>query len=137
MTWQGSATTVRSYRSSSLRPCSSRLTATCLPTSRSIASTNRRVRTGRVVEHALQAAGLAVNEYLELNSIETIVALVRENIGVTVLPLLHRGNWHNDPSLRVLSISNSPVLRTVGMIHRASYDRRAITQAIIDTLHGS
>jgi DNA-binding transcriptional LysR family regulator len=98
---------------------------------------DRRVRTGRVVEHALQAAGLAVNEYLELNSIETIVALVRENIGVTVLPLLHRGNWHNDPSLRVLSISNSPVLRTVGMIHRASYDRRAITQAIIDTLHGS
>jgi hypothetical protein len=35
----------------------------------------------------------------------------------------------------VLSISNPPVLRTVGMIQRASYDRRGITQAIIDTLH--
>ncbi|HEY3599444.1 MAG TPA: LysR substrate-binding domain-containing protein [Paraburkholderia sp.] len=96
---------------------------------------DRRVRTGRVVEQALQKAGLTVNEYLELNSIETIVALVRENVGVAVLPLLHRGNWRNDPSLRVLPISNPPVLRTVGMIQHASYDRRGITQAIIDTLH--
>jgi DNA-binding transcriptional LysR family regulator len=97
---------------------------------------DRRVRTGRVVEQALREAGLAVKEYLELNSIETIVALVRENVGVAVLPLLHRGNWRNDPSLRVLSISNPPMLRTVGMIQRASYDRPGITQAIIDTLHG-
>jgi DNA-binding transcriptional LysR family regulator len=96
---------------------------------------DRRVRTGRVVEHALQTAGVTVNEYLELNSIETIVALVRENVGVAVLPLLHRGNWHNDPLLRVLSISDPPVLRTVGMIQRASFDRRGITQAISDTLH--
>ena len=56
---------------------------------------DRRVRTGRVVEHALQTARPEVNEYLELNSIETIVALVRENVGVTVLPQLHRGNWQN------------------------------------------
>jgi DNA-binding transcriptional LysR family regulator len=97
---------------------------------------DRRVRTGRVVDQALRDAGLTVNEYLELNSIETIVALVRENVGVAVLPLLHRGNWRNDPSLRVLSISNPPMLRTVGMIQRASYDRPGITQAIIDTLHG-
>jgi DNA-binding transcriptional LysR family regulator len=97
---------------------------------------DRRVRTGRVVDQALQKAGLSVNEYLELNSIETIVALVRENVGVAVLPLLHRGNWRNDPSLRVLSIANPPLLRTVGMIQRASYGRPAITQAIIDALHG-
>ncbi|GAB7524345.1 LysR substrate-binding domain-containing protein [Paraburkholderia sp. 2C] len=97
---------------------------------------DRRVRTGRVVDQALRDAGLTVNEYLELNSIETIVALVRENVGVAVLPLLHRGNWRNDPSLRVLAISNPPMLRTVGMIQRASYDRPGITQAIIDTLHG-
>jgi hypothetical protein len=52
-----------------------------------------------------------------------------------VLPLLHRGNWQNDPLLRVLPISDPPVLRTVGMIQRASYGRPGITQAIIDTLH--
>ncbi|TDV38903.1 LysR family transcriptional regulator [Paraburkholderia caballeronis] len=96
---------------------------------------DRRVPTGRVVEQALDHAGLDVNEYLELNSIETIVALVRENVGVTVLPVLHGGNWRNDPALRVLPIANPPMLRTVGMIQRTTYDRPGITQAIIDTLH--
>jgi len=96
---------------------------------------DRRVPTGRVVEQALSQAGLAVNEYLELNSIETIVALVRENVGVSVLPVLHRGNWRSDPALRLLPIADPPVQRTVGMIQRVGYDRPGITQAIIETLH--
>lgn len=96
---------------------------------------DRRVPTGRVVEQALEHAGLQVNEYLELNSIETIVALVRENVGVSVLPVLHGGSWRSDPALRILPIGNPPMLRTVGMIQRVTYDRPGITQAIIDTLH--
>jgi DNA-binding transcriptional LysR family regulator len=98
---------------------------------------DRRVRTGRVVEQALQSLGLAVNEYLELNSIETIVALVRKNVGVTVLPHLHGADWQADPALRLISIAQPPMLRTVGMIQRASYGRSAITEAIIDTLHAA
>jgi DNA-binding transcriptional LysR family regulator len=95
---------------------------------------DRRVRTGQVVEQALLKAGLMVNEYLELNSIETIVALVREKVGVAVLPLLIRGNWLNDPLLRVIPISSPPALRTVGMVQRASDDRKALTREIVDTL---
>ena len=75
-----------------------------------------------------------VNEYLELNSIETIVALVREKVGVAVLPLLIRGNWLNDPLLRVIPISSPPALRTVGMVQRASDDRKALMREIVDTL---
>jgi len=96
---------------------------------------DRRVRTGRVVEQALQSLGLTVSEYLELNSIETIVALVRENVGVAVLPLLHRANWQADPALRVLSIGSTPLLRTVGMIQRASYGKGGISEAIIAALN--
>jgi DNA-binding transcriptional LysR family regulator len=98
---------------------------------------DRRVRTGRVVDQALQGLGLRVNEYLELNSIETIVALVRKNVGVTVLPQLHGADWQSDPSLRLLPLAQPPILRTVGMIQRTSYGRSAITASIIDTLHGS
>lgn len=97
---------------------------------------DRRVRTGLVVEHALRAAKLGVTEYLELNSIETIVALVRKNVGVSVLPLLHRGDWHSDPLLRIVPIAAPPLLRTVGMIHR-EHDARThnITAAIVGMLH--
>lgn len=97
---------------------------------------DRRVRTGLVVEQALRSAKLGVTEYLELNSIETIVALVRKNVGVSVLPLLHRGDWHADPLLRIVPIAEPPLLRTVGMIHR-EHDSRThnITAAIVAMLH--
>jgi len=95
---------------------------------------DRRVRTGVVVDQALRKLGLSVNEYLELNSIETIVALVRRNVGVTVLPLLHRAEWQADASLRLIPIAEPAILRTVGMIERASYGRSGITAAIIETL---
>ncbi|AHB07154.1 MULTISPECIES: LysR substrate-binding domain-containing protein [Pandoraea] len=97
---------------------------------------DRRVRTGMVVEQALRSAKLTVMEYLELNSIETIVALVRKNVGVSVLPLLHRGDWQSDPLLRIVPIADPPLLRTVGMIHRA-HDARThnITTAIVRMLH--
>ncbi len=97
---------------------------------------DRRVRTGVVVDQALTALRLEVKEYLELNSIETIAALVRKNVGVTVLPELHRAGWQADPSLRLIPIAHPPILRTVGMIERASYGRSGITAAIIETLHG-
>ncbi|ALS58690.1 MULTISPECIES: LysR substrate-binding domain-containing protein [Pandoraea] len=97
---------------------------------------DRRVRTGLVVEQALRAAKLTVTEYLELNSIETIVALVRKNVGVSVLPLLHRGDWQADPLLRIVPIAAPPLLRTVGMIHREHDSRtRDITAAIVGMLH--
>ncbi|AJP56575.1 LysR family transcriptional regulator [Pandoraea vervacti] len=97
---------------------------------------DRRVRTGLVVEQALRAAKLSVTEYLELNSIETIVALVRKNVGVCVLPLLHRGDWQSDPLLRIVPIAEPPLLRTVGMIHREHDSRtRDITEAIVGMLH--
>jgi DNA-binding transcriptional LysR family regulator len=91
---------------------------------------DRRVRTGRVVDQALQSVGLSVHEYLELNSIETIVALVRRNVGVTVLPQLHRAGWQADPSLRLIDIAQPAILRTVGLIERASYGRSGIAAAI-------
>lgn len=96
---------------------------------------DRRVRTGVVVDQALKQLGLEVNEYLELNSIETIVALVRKNVGVTVLPQLHNAGWQADPSLRLIPIAQPAIRRSVGMIERASYSRSGITAAIVDTLH--
>jgi DNA-binding transcriptional LysR family regulator len=95
---------------------------------------DRLVRTGVVVERALRQLGLDVNEYLELNSIETIVALVRKNVGVTVLPQLHNAGWQADPDLRLIPISQPAIRRSVGMIERTSFSRSGMTAAIIDRL---
>jgi DNA-binding transcriptional LysR family regulator len=96
---------------------------------------DRRVRTGHVVQQALTALKLEVNEYVELNSIETIVSLIRNNVGVSVLPRLHRGDWQTDPLLRLIPIADPPITRTVGLIQRADFMQTGITEAIVDVLH--
>lgn len=97
---------------------------------------DRQVRTGQVVERALTMLNLEVNEYLELNSIETIVALIRKNVGVSVLPRLHRRDWQADPLLRLIPIADPPVTRSIGLVRRAhAVERAAIAEAIADVLH--
>ncbi|WP_321813446.1 MULTISPECIES: LysR substrate-binding domain-containing protein [unclassified Paraburkholderia] len=86
---------------------------------------DRRVPTGNVIDNALRTLGMKPQEYLELNSIETIVSLVRNDVGVSVLPVLHNGNWRDDPNLKLIALSNPPFMRTVGMIHRKT-NRRAV-----------
>ncbi len=97
---------------------------------------DRLVRTGHLVQKALTTLNLEVNEYLELSSIETIVALVRRNLGVSVLPRLHRGGWEDDQLLRLIPIASPPITRSIGIIWRADAVGLAkIAEAIADVLH--
>jgi DNA-binding transcriptional LysR family regulator len=95
---------------------------------------DRRVRTGQVVQRALEVFGFEVNEYLELNSIETIVALIKKNVGVSVLPKLHRKNWDADPLLRLIPLGEPPVMRSVGLVRRADAPGHAAIAAVLGTL---
>jgi DNA-binding transcriptional LysR family regulator len=96
---------------------------------------DRRVRTGRVIHRALATFGLEVNEYLEHNSIETIVGLIKKNVGVSVLPKLHRGDWEADPLLRLIPLGEPPVMRSVGLVRRADAPgRAAIATALAELL---
>lgn len=95
---------------------------------------DRRVPTGVVIENALSELRIEPLEYLELNSIETIVSLVRNDVGVSVLPVLHGGNWQNDPNLRLVPLPGRTFMRNVGMIHRKSNKRTLLTETIADML---
>jgi DNA-binding transcriptional LysR family regulator len=93
---------------------------------------DRSQRTGVLVERALRRAHLQVNEFLELNSIEALVELVRQEVGVTVVPLLQRARWRNDAALRILPllVNGEPVMRTIGMLERRDHGRGHVTSAI-------
>lgn len=97
---------------------------------------DRRVPTGVVIDRALKTLDIAPLEYLELNSIETIVSLVRNDVGVSVLPALHSGNWQHDPNLRLIALPGAPFMRTVGMIHRRT-PHRSLLAATIARMLGS
>ncbi|HKR44228.1 MAG TPA: LysR family transcriptional regulator [Paraburkholderia sp.] len=95
---------------------------------------DRRVPTGVVIDHALHELGIEPLEYLELNSIETIVSLVRNDVGVSVLPVLQGGKWQSDPRLRLVPLPGRRFIRTVGMIHRKAHKQTLLTQTIADML---
>jgi DNA-binding transcriptional LysR family regulator len=97
---------------------------------RSFLRFDRRVPTGVVIDQALKALDIAPLEYLELNSIETIVSLVRNDVGVSVLPALHNGNWQNDANLRLIPLPGAPFMRTVGMIHRKTQRRTLLADTL-------
>jgi DNA-binding transcriptional LysR family regulator len=91
---------------------------------------DRAQRTGALIERGLRHNRLSVNEFLELNSLEVIVELVRQNTGVSVVPLLEFGSWAKDPSLRILPLPKSTPRRVVGMLERKIHARHAVMTMI-------
>jgi DNA-binding transcriptional LysR family regulator len=55
----------------------------------------------------LRRMGIAVHDYLELNAIETLVKLVRQEVGVTLLPQLYGANWLTGGNLRVTAAARA------------------------------
>lgn len=95
---------------------------------------DRATPTGVLIDRALAAQGIAVNEFLDLNSIETIVELVRQDVGVTLVPLLKGANWQRDPRLRLVAFGRDEDVRTIGLIERHGQPRGGLTRAIRDHL---
>jgi DNA-binding transcriptional LysR family regulator len=93
---------------------------------------DRTQRTGLQIDRVLRRLSVHVHDFLELNAIETVVELVRQDVGVTLLPLLKVSNWKSSPDLRVLSLPDDigPVARAVGMIERRDHSRQDITASI-------
>lgn len=95
---------------------------------------DRTQRTGVVIDRALRKQRIKVNEFLELNSLEGIAELVRQGIGVAVVPLLRRSSWMRDDALRVLPLPQADARRSVGMLERAQHGKMSVTAAIVRQL---
>lgn len=93
---------------------------------------DRTQRTGLQIDRTLRRLDVPLTEFLELNTIETLVELVRQEAGVTLLPLLNGSNWETNPELRVLHLPAElgQIARAVGMLERREHARQGITAAI-------
>jgi DNA-binding transcriptional LysR family regulator len=91
---------------------------------------DRATPTGILIDQALKRQGVTVNEFLDLNSLETIIELVRQRVGVTIVPLLKNAKWLREQNLYVTPFSKGIYSRTVGMIERNG----VAPNALIDTI---
>lgn len=87
--------------------------------------------TGMLVDRALAQCGATqVHEALELNSVEAILALVRQGFGVSIVPQLRNVGWSRDRALRVVRLARVTVQRHVGLLERRQHQRQRFTAAI-------
>jgi DNA-binding transcriptional LysR family regulator len=91
---------------------------------------DRETWTGYLVKRVLRRAGVSVRDALELNSVEAIVATVRQGFGVSIVPQLANVDWGQDSALRVIKVPGVEEFRHVGLLERAQHSRMRFTDAI-------
>ncbi len=91
---------------------------------------DRETWTGDLVKRVLRRAGVTVHDALELNSVEAIVATVRQGFGVSIVPQLANVDWVDDRELRVIEVPGVEEYRHVGLLERAHHSRLRFTAAI-------
>jgi len=93
---------------------------------------DRQAWTGHLVDKALTQAGATVREGMELNSVEAILALVRQGFGVSIVPKLANVQWSRDRALHLITLPGVDVQRHVGLLERREHGRGRVTAAIKD-----
>jgi len=99
---------------------------------------DRRTPSGIRIEQTLRKLGLAPQDFLELSSLSAIIELVRQNVGVTIVPHVKNADWANDALLRVLPLPGRPPTRLIGMLeqgkreHITSVIRRHLVQLLAE-----
>ena len=92
---------------------------------------DRSQRTGVQIDRSLRRLGVRVDEFLELNAIETVIALIRQDVGASLLPLVRGADWQADPQLRIFALNaQSASGREIGMIERRDHDKKAVTRLL-------
>ena len=90
----------------------------------------RNTWTGHLVDQTIKANKLAIEESMELNSVEAIIELVRQGIGYSIVPKLANIQWENDRQLAIQKLVGKPIHRKVGLLERKKHGRQKITDAI-------
>lgn len=91
---------------------------------------DRRTWTGQLVQNVLDSFTTTPIEEMELNSIETIIELVKQGFGGSIVPRLANVDWANDSRLRVLELPEVQICRRVGLLERKNHSRLGFTHEI-------
>jgi DNA-binding transcriptional LysR family regulator len=93
---------------------------------------SRATNTGALIDSFMQRAKLKVYDVLEINSLRSMVELVKQDTGVTIVPLTRAADWESDRKLRVIRFSDRQAVRVIGFMERES--RRHLTSVLRQAL---
>lgn len=93
---------------------------------------DRSQHTGRQIDRVLQQMSIVPQDFLELNTLEQLLGLVRREVGVTLLPVLNSLQDAELDGLKVLPLPatlGAPT-RDIGLMEKRDNPRQAITQEL-------
>jgi len=94
---------------------------------------SRQSWTGQLVHAVLKRHRLDVHETMELDSLDTIFAMVARGFGVSVMPLAS-SLWRRDRRVTVHLLTNPAVERKIGLVHRHRSGLEALEDALLRSL---
>ncbi|MFT5658548.1 MAG: DNA-binding transcriptional LysR family regulator [Gammaproteobacteria bacterium] len=94
---------------------------------------NRRTGTGRIIENQLRKRKVKVNVTMELDSIESILEMVAQGVGVSIVPE-HCVTARYLEDLYILPFGEPMATRRIGFIERNRHHKELFTDALFDKL---
>ncbi|GAA4323867.1 LysR family transcriptional regulator [Pigmentiphaga soli] len=88
-------------------------------------------RTGQLVDGILRRLKVQPRDFLELNSIDAIVGVIRSGVGVTLLPHLRESRWHEDPALRIFKVGRAKETRGIALVQRRASAKAPLIDAVV------
>ena len=85
--------------------------------------------TGRLIYNTLRDHRIKVSASMELDSLDTITAMVMRGFGVSILPL-SPSQWALAPHVNVTLLKNPQVVRRIGIVHRQRPNHESLIGAL-------
>ncbi|HEU0229999.1 MAG TPA: LysR family transcriptional regulator [Burkholderiaceae bacterium] len=95
---------------------------------------DRSQHTGAQIDRVLRKMGIVPDDFLELNALEQLLDLVRHDVGITILPLLHTMRWNDGNGLRAIPLPAElgAITREIGMLERRDHNLHAAAAMIFE-----
>lgn len=97
---------------------------------------NRRIGVGAIVDDFLAAKGIAPAEFMELDSVEAIVAMVERGLGVAIVPerSIGEGNRHR---VRLVPLEDADAYRNVSLMYRVDTRKSQLLDVVLEAFRAA
>ncbi len=93
---------------------------------------SRSSNTGTLIDEFMRRQHLQAHDSLEMNAMRTIIDMVKEDLGVTLLPMPRGTDWDRDPDLRIERFDSPHAHRNIGLFENE--DRTFLTSVLREQL---
>ena len=86
---------------------------------------------GQLIDEFLMKHGVMTKPSMELNALDAIAALVRQGLGISIVPLIRGASWQESPNLNIVRLPNFE--RPVSLITRTTNEQDALTALLLSS----